>query len=526
MKLAGTRYRAKHLACFTAIAGLMSGAPIHAAPVDASKLDDTALAAALETALERDEPRLCDELVPLTAEMLRRAPPPATDETLKAGNAELWCAIGEERYADASAALQRTEARVGRQDRFDAVALSLHSFLNDFDSAVARMDAIARTDGGVALTRVTPEVIYEISGKLQRAKRSGLLIAFWSSIYSAQTFAQLDPDVRGGAGINLLRAKADAGLLSDKDGDLANLVTNASAFATLLAQKRYAPIWPHMEARAGDNMANLLTLDLQLNVERFKDDPDNTERFAALIYSLLQAGKLEEAIEFTESLRKDSMDYSGIDEQIGWAINSMAIALRASGRPKEGLKALDRLASLDTQTHSWVVNFAINHAASLAGEARHEEALKSYERAQPIAEKQGSPYARAIIAGQRACSLHALGRSAEAADAVKVLEGMRNDAPSRALGFAMCAGRDDLAIAWALEGLADDTYRPGIISVLQPVYMEGTPSPWNDPQPNLLLAMSPALAAAFDRVARVVPERFAPLGGKPRLGPKPAVKPN
>lgn len=523
MKLAGMRYRAKHLAHGAATAALLASVPLHAAPIDASKLDDAALAAALETARERDEPQLCDELVPLTAETLRRATPPATDEALAAGNAELWCAVDQERYADASAVLQRTEARIGRQERFDRVALSLHSFLNEFELAVARMDAIARTNGGNALTAVTPQVIYEISGKLLKAKRSDMLIAFWSSIYSAKTFALLDPDVRGGTGINLLRAKADAGLLSDKDSDLADLVTNASAFATLLAQKRYAPLWPHMEARAGDNMANLLELDLQLNVERFQDDPENTERFAALLYSLLQGGKLETAIEVTEPFRSADMDYSDIDEQIGWAINSMAIALRASGRADEGLKALDTLASLDTDKRSWVVNFAINHAASLAGEARHAEALKSYERAQPIAEKQGSPFSRAIIAGQRACSLHLLGRSAEAADAFKVLEGMRTDAPSHAVGFAMCTGRDDLAIAWALEGLADETHRSSIISALQPSYMDGTPSAWNDPQPNLLLARSPELAAAFDKVARVVPERFAPLGGKPRTGPKPAA---
>ena len=75
------------------------------------------------------------------------------------------------------------------------------------------------------------------------------------------------------------------------------------------------------------------------------------------------------------------------------------------------------------------------------------------------------------------------------------------------------------------EGMWDEPYPHGnkIISALQPLYMEGTPSAWNDPQPNLLLARSPELAAAFDKVARVVPARFAPLGGMPRLGPKPAV---
>lgn len=522
MKSAGRPRCANLMVLLAAITALITSGPAAASPVDASALDDTALAAALAQAFQR-EPRLCDELVPLTAETLKRAAPPATAETLQAGHAELWCAITEDRYADASQALQRTEAIIGRQPRFDTVALSLHASLDEHELAVARMDSLARSDGGDQLLAVSPLTIYDLHNKLVRAKRKDLQTVFWSSIYAARTFPRLDPDIRGIAGINLLQAKADAGLLSDKDGDLADLVTDARAFAGLLAQKRYAPLWPHMERRAGANMASLLKLDLQLNAERLKDEPGVPKRFSDLVYSLLQSGNLKSVIDTTAPLRARNVDHSEIDERTAWAINAMAIALRASGRQEEGLKALDQLASLDPEQHWWVVNFAINHAAALAGENRHAEALKSYDRAQPIAEKQGSPYARAIIAGQRACSLHALGRSAEAAEALNVLEGMREDAPSPAIGFAMCAGRDDLAIAWALEGLADDTHRPGIISALQPLYMEGTPSAWNDPQPNLLLAKSPELAAAFDNVARVVPERFAPLGGMPRLGPKPAA---
>ncbi|MCG6113397.1 MAG: tetratricopeptide repeat protein [Paracoccus sp.] len=523
MQFAEPSYRPRFRAFVTAAAVLITGIPVHAAPIDASTLDDAALSVALADAQARDVPRLCDELVPLTAEALRRAAPPANDETFEAGNAELWCAIEQKRYADATAVIERVEAITGRQANFDRVAISLHSFLEQPEKAIARIDVIATAADGAALTKIPPDLIYEISGKVSKARRSDLKLALWSSIYSARSFGQLDPDVIGGTGINLLQAKADAGLLSDKDSDLADLVTNASAYAALLAQKRYAPLWPHLEERAGEKLAEIILLDRKITAARFKAQPQVTQRFASAIYSMLQSGEFAQLIEATKAFREEGMDYDGVDEQIAWAINSMAIALRASGQPEEGIKALDRLASLDADKHAWIVNFAINHAAALAGEARHEEALKSYDRAQPIAEKQGSPYARAIIAGQRACSLQALGRSTEAADAFKVLEGMRMDAPSPAIGFAMCAGREDLAIAWALEGLADDTHRPSIISALQPLYMEGTPSAWNDPQPNLLLARSAELAAAFDRVARVVPERFAPLGGKERLGPKPAA---
>ncbi|MDM7928180.1 tetratricopeptide repeat protein [Blastomonas fulva] len=522
MHFAVRRHRSKYLAVFLATTALITAAPLQSAPIDASKLDDAALAAALGEARGRSKPLLCDELVPLTAEALKRAAAPANAETFAAGNAALWCAIEEKRYADASAAIELTEAKLGRQEAFDRVAISLDSFLSRPEQAIARIDILAKTGGGEALTSIPPEVIYDLSRAATTAKRPDLKLALWSSIYSARSFGQLDPEVIGGTGINLLQAKADSGLLSDKDSDLADLVTNAGAYAALLSQRRYAPLWPHLEERAGDNLAEVLKLDVQINAERFKAAPNDTERFAGLIYSLLQSGNLKPAIDATEPFREDGMDYSEINEQIAWAINSMAIALRASGRPEEGLKALDALASLDPEQHSWVVNFAINHAAALAGEARHAEALASYDRAQPIAEKQGSPFARAIITGQRACSLHTLGRTDEAAAMLKALEAVRLDAVQGSIGSAMCVGRDDLAIAWALEALADDTHRPVAIAALQPRYMENTPPAWNDPEPNLLLAKSPELAAAFEKVARVVPERFAPLGGKPRLGPKPA----
>jgi tetratricopeptide (TPR) repeat protein len=508
-----------------ALAPMSLASAVAAAPREVSGLDDASLAEALKTATDRAEPQYCDELAPLWKETLRRAAPPAPQAMLESGSADLWCAISEKRYQDASAAIRLTESKLGRQPRFDRIALSLNAYMLELETAVARVDQIAQADGGEGLVTIPPDVIYEISRKLVAAKRSDLKLALWSSIYAARSFNRLDRDIVGGTGINLLQGKADAGLLSDKDGDLADMVTNASAYSALLAQKRYAPLWPHLEARAGDNLAEILALDRDITASRLKEEPRMTRRFADAIYSMLQSGEHELLVKATEAFRDDGTDYDEIDEQIAWGINSMAIALRASGQPDEGLKALDRLASLDPERHSWVVNFAINHAAALAGETRHEEALKSYERALPIAQKQGSPYARAIITGQRACSLQALGRTAEAAAALKVLEDTRADAPSRSIEFAICAGREDLAIAWALEALADETHRWSAVATLQPRYMDDTPEAWNDPEPHLLLAKSPELAAAFNTVARVVPERFAPLGGKSRTGPKPADAP-
>jgi tetratricopeptide (TPR) repeat protein len=522
---AGRSYQTKYLAFLLATAAMITGASLQAAPINASRLDDATLAAALTEATAREEPRFCDELVPLWAETQKRADPPATEASLESANAQVWCAIDERRFEDASSVLLRTETRLGRQQRFDVVALRLNSHLFELEQAVSRIGEIAKSDGGSGLTQIEPGLIFEINRKLVASKRADLKLALWSSFYAAESFGQLDPNVRGTAGLNLLQAKADARLLTAKDSELVDLVTYSALYSGFLAERRYAALWPYIEKRAGDNMGNLLRLDVEVSRARFQAEPENAERLAALIESLIQAGDIKGALAISEGLRAKAMESGEIDERTAWAINYMAVALRADGRTDEAIAALDRLASLDPEQHPWVVNFVINHAFALAEEGRHEEALASFKRAQPIADSRGSPFARALVVGQRACSLHALARTGEAKEALERLTAVRADVLVSSIGFAMCAGREDLAIAWALEALADDGLRHEVIAVLQPSYMNFTPAAWASPDPNLLLAKSPELAAAFDKVARVVPERFAPLGGKARLGAKPADTP-
>lgn len=510
-----------------AIAGLSIAA--QAEPISLPGVDDPRLTKAIEAAMERPEPRFCAELAPLWAEALKRSKSPTTALAVMSADMAVQCAIEEHRYEDASSLIVRTEARLGQQPVFDSVALALHSHLREFEPAVARIETIAGRDGGKLLAQTDPALIFQLSSNIARAKRHDLREKMWSAILGSTVFPELDPDLRGGAAINLLSVKADNGTLKPEDGKLVDLLGNASAYATMLAERRYAPIWPYMEERAGDGLERIIKEDLALNTARYEADPESGERLSDLGYALLQAGEIRRLIGLTKRFNTKEADYSTLEERGAWVVNYMAIALMADGRAEEGLAALGRLAALDPVQHPWVVNYVINYGTALAEDGQHEAALKALDQAQPIAEKYGSAYARALVAGERACSLHKLGRSSEAAQHLAVLEQLRPDAPSAVIGYAMCAGRDDLAIAWALAALANDGSRPAAISELQPAYMSDSPHVVPDQQPHHLLAKSRELAAAFEKVARVVPERFAPLGGRiliqPSRGPVSQTKP-
>lgn len=509
-----------HFRCYLmALCAVCLPIAAQAEPFSFPGLDDPDLAKAIEEALDRPDPRFCEELAPLWAEALKRSKSPTVALAAVSASMEVQCAIAEERYEDASSLLVRTEAKLGQQTMFDSTALALHSHLREFEPAVARIETIAGRDGGKLLTNTDPALIFQLSSNIARAKRHDLREKMWSAILGSAVFPELDPDLRGGAAINLLRVKADNGTLKPEDAKLIDLLGNASAYTTMLAERRYAPIWPYMEERAGDGLEKIIKEDLALNTARYEADPESGERLSDLGYALLQAGEIRKLIDLTKRFNTREADYSTLEEEGAWVVNYMANALMADGRADEGLAALGKLAALDPAKYPWVVNYVINYGVALAGDGQHEAALKALDRAQPVAEKYGSPYARALVTGQRACSLYKLGRSSEAAQHLAVLEQMRPDAPSAVIGYAMCAGRDDLAIAWSLAALANDVSAGATINELQPAYMSNSPQVTTAQEPYLLLAKSPELAAAFERVARVVPERFAPLGGRIRFAP-------
>lgn len=486
-------------------------------------IDDPKLAQAIQNAMNRPNPRWCADLAPLWAEAAKRAKPASDAIALEAAGAAIWCAVEERRYEEAASLIGRTEAKFGSQSRFDSLALSLHTQLQEIDLSVARVRNIAERMDGQYLPKIDPAVVYRVNGQLIRAKRADLRTGMWSAIYGSKTFDALDPNLRSGTASNLIGLKADSGTLTEQDGELVDLLINSTSIATMLANRSYSPLWPRLEQRAGDGMARLIEADVQLKTARYRQDPDNIEKLADLGYALLQAGQTDTLIEMTAQFRTSNADYAGLGSQGAWIVNYMATALLAERRTAEGLAALQKLASLDPTKYPWVVNFVINYALAVAEDQQHASALKALDRAQTVADKYGSSYARALVAAQRACTLHAIGRANESAAQLALLEKLRPEAPVAAVEYAMCAGRDDLAIAWALDGLADDKIRKTIVEALQPAYMESKPTSVTDPEPYLLLAKNSKLANEFEKVARVVPERFAPLGGRVRIVPSAAT---
>lgn len=497
---------------------------VQAEPFSFPGLDDPKLAKAIEQAMARPDPRYCDELAPLWAEAFQRSKTRPTPLLLMSANTAVMCALERERYEDASSLIVRTEAKFGQLEVFDQLALALHSHLQEHDLAAARLTTIAGRGEDSVLDEIDPAMIFQLNNSLIRAQRDDLREKMWSAIQASPKFAGLDPDLRGGSAINLLDIKADSAKLSEADTALVDLVTNTSAYARMLADRRFASLWPYMEERAGDGLVRLIEADLKLNRERYDAAPEDPERLSDLGYALLQAGQIGQLLDMTARFRAKDADYAALSEDGAWIVNYLAIGLKASGRQQEGIAVIDRLASLKPETHPWVVNYVINHAIALAEDEQHAAALKALDRAAPIAEKHGSPYARALVAGQRACSHHKLGHARQMEEQIALMQGLKEDAPGPAVVYAMCAGREDLAIAWAREALASDNSRATMMSELQPAYMESMPTSVTDQDPYLLLARSPELAAEFDKLARIVPERFAPLGGRIRIVPTQGAK--
>jgi tetratricopeptide (TPR) repeat protein len=215
---------------------------------------------------------------------------------------------------------------------------------------------------------------------------------------------------------------------------------------------------------------------------------------------------------------------AAFEEGDGWALNIEAYAYDALGQPAKADAVFEELAKLDPETHPWVVNFVINRSSRLVGQGRWKEGLAASVLAREVAEKYGSPYAKMIIARDRACALERLGRVEEAASELAFLRANWKEAVTFAVRGLMCHGQRDEAAGLLLAALRDETERGGALAAFQTDELDLFYTASILPDARDLLTDYPELAAELDKHMRAMPEAFIPQAALRRValqeGPK------
>ena len=151
----------------TAIIGVTDPAMASTLP-DLKSLSDDSLIALYEKASSADQPNICNEVVPILAELMSR---PSIEGNLQERKtaADFDCALQENRWGPAYRLLPRVEAYVERD--LGSLGFLVALFSDHYNDAAQRLIALAKAKDADELLSIDDQQIYRLLGELWTAKQ-------------------------------------------------------------------------------------------------------------------------------------------------------------------------------------------------------------------------------------------------------------------------------------------------------------------------------------------------------------------
>ncbi len=389
--------------------------------------------------------------------------------------------------------------------------------LDDLEGAAATITVLA-DQGHHKIDALDAAYFGELQSRLQRANKLDVMF----SLDLAVAHAGYD----GGWGIgwkNQLAAIAVRGLVDRARSDeaLAVLATviDPTELQSLLVDRRYAVLWPAIEARIRSDFRKIETGWVGATQMDHAQNPLDLKRLTLASAALRNAGRPSEAIAlvqpFAGGLARAQAALGGkrdiAPRDYMWAINDLAWAFMQKGQIDEADQQYADLFKLDIVKVPDLINIVINRAMLLLQADQPERALQAIEESRRGREGVANATGAVFIAEVRVCALHALGRDAETAKPLETLIAGRDDNWDAYTQTMLCLDRLDDAEAAVLARLADPRQRAGMLTELQPVRHE-TPLKQEARQRARIarIAMRPGVAASLTRFGRILPVALRP----------------
>ncbi len=458
----------------------------------------------------RDRDTVCDVQSPAAAELVRRDPDNEVSNRLSLTIRSI-CADMEGRYDDALAHVEEGMAKWGLAQDMIPYGMVLAGRAEDGEAALHYLQLAI--DAGI-ITGADVELVFWLLRTIRQADLDDRLEALALNFAQAPGFARVDDEIQTAFAYPALDAALEAENF-ELAGSLLQHMRQPTAYAALLANRKYEPIWPAVEAQAGENFNALTERYLDWARARYEADPADRELFSVLAHALMFDGRFEDAIALVDEWRSQPDAIENIEEGDAWALNVSAYSHDALGQFDRADAIFDELATL-SEDQPWAVNFVINRASRLVSHGRWEEGLAANTIAKEAADATGTTYAKMLVALNRACALAHLGRAAEAEEDVGFLREHVDEATQVAAGGLICMGNEDEAVDLVISQLENEDTRAGMIGELQPREFEFFYTPSVLPDARDLVAKHPRLAETLARYARRIPERFYPAAALKR----------
>lgn len=281
----------------------------------------------------------------------------------------------------------------------------------------------------------------------------------------------------------------------------------------MLIQKRYSALWPKLEQHSGARLEKIRASSAGSAERAYAENPLSSEKLQNLAIALRHAGRHSEVIALRSKVPATRELMASADEETGWVVNEIALAMHETGRTEEAdqLFALLNDAPMPNGRGGWRVSMIINRLELLVSDGKFDKALPLLERTERSAVEGGSPYARQLVRRLKYCTLSGLGRKAETDKLLPEMVAHAKDAWHATVDGLLCAGEVDKAEQVALEALKakDEDFEAQFVRTLQlkPLTSDD-PSIWQGRW--TALRQRPALAREFERLGRDMPDAFVP----------------
>ena len=408
--------------------------------------------------------------------------------------------------------------RVGRDGEVASVWRELSTTVPD-DALVLSFGVVAAATAGdyrAAAERLTaiaerkPEALRILTGALWQgiAQKLGEEGDHARRDRTALALARVDwqpddqPDLREG----LARGAINAAL-ADRDlagaRDLLGRVTLPGMLTAMATARSYAPLWPDIEARLGPNGGHAADAFAAPALDAFANAPDQAQRRLDAMRAFVVLGRLADVVE----LGRPVVAGPAFDQTAMLIVAVEVEALVATGRRDAAIERLRPIAASDLVAQPQAAPAVVMLADLLDEAGRPAEAL-AVARANARRTEVFSTYGAGWLRRTEACALAGLGDRAAAAAVAAALPANAN--PVAAVEALLCTGETDRAADLAVATLASAEGADRLVGQFQPESAQWAPDGsrtralWRD------LLRRPAVAAAFERRARILPASLRP----------------
>lgn len=297
--------------------------------------------------------------------------------------------------------------------------------------------------------------------------------------------------------------------------DLLAYIDDPQTIENLLVQQRYSALWSKVEERAGVHLSKVQASSVTSAEDDYLKTPDDNEKLQTYINALRHAGRLDDAIALRAKLPTTLETMAKADEQMGWAVNNLALALHEAGRANEADRMFAMLNETPMEKADWRVSMIINRLELLVTDGKFDKAAPLLGAAEFSAKNDGNEYAQQLVRRLKYCTLSSLGQRNEAAKVLPDMMAHAADAQQPTVEGLLCAGEVDKAEQLTLQMLNDPKAEPAkkqkfeqeFVRALQRVSLTSDdPSVWANKL--IMLRQRPAIAAAYNRLGRDMPSEY------------------